>query len=90
MGYRGEDQSTVRVRHPAGNHQNGALVKELGRREEFESLVCVTAQHRQMLDQVLEAFAITPDYDLDIMKPGQTLSDITARVLQGLEGVVRK
>ena len=39
------------------------LVKELGRREEFESLVCVTAQHRQMLDQVLEAFAITPDYD---------------------------
>lgn len=66
------------------------LVKELGRREEFESLVCVTAQHRQMLDQVLEAFAITPDYDLDIMKPGQTLSDITARVLQGLEGVVQE
>ena len=66
------------------------LVKELGRREEFESLVCVTAQHRQMLDQVLEAFAITPDYDLDIMTPGQTLSDITARVLQGLEGVVQE
>ena len=66
------------------------LVKELGRREEFESLVCVTAQHRQMLDQVLEAFAITPDYDLDIMKPGQTLSDITARVLQGLEGVIQE
>ena len=66
------------------------LVKELGRREEFESLVCVTAQHRQMLDQVLEAFGITPDYDLDIMKPGQTLSDITARVLQGLEKVIQE
>ena len=66
------------------------LVKELEKREEFESLVCVTAQHRQMLDQVLEAFAITPDYDLDIMKPGQTLSDITARVLKGLEGVFQQ
>ena len=66
------------------------LVKELEAREEFESLVCVTAQHRQMLDQVLEAFSITPDYDLDIMKPGQTLSDITARVLQGLEKVIQQ
>ena len=66
------------------------LVKELAQREEFESLVCVTAQHRQMLDQVLDAFDITPDYDLDIMKPGQTLSDITARVLKGLEGVIQK
>ena len=66
------------------------LVKELKRREEFETLVCVTAQHRQMLDQVLRAFDIRPDYDLDIMKPGQTLSDITARVLQGLEGVIKK
>lgn len=64
------------------------LVKELGSREEFESIVCVTAQHRQMLDQVLTAFDIHPDYDLDIMKQGQTLSDITARVLQGLEKVI--
>lgn len=64
------------------------LVKELGSREEFESVVCVTAQHRQMLDQVLSAFEIKPDYDLDIMKQGQTLSDITARVLQGLEKVI--
>jgi len=64
------------------------LVKELGSREEFESVVCVTAQHRQMLDQVLSAFEIRPDYDLDIMKQGQTLSDITARVLQGLEKVI--
>ncbi len=64
------------------------LVKELSAREEFESVVCVTAQHRQMLDQVLSAFSICPEYDLDIMKQGQTLSDITARVLQGLEGVI--
>ncbi len=66
------------------------LVKELSRREEFESLVCVTAQHRQMLDQVLNAFAIKPDYDLDIMREGQTLSDVTARVLKGLEGVLSR
>lgn len=66
------------------------LVKELKSRPEFETLVCVTAQHRQMLDQVLDAFAITPDYDLNIMKQGQTLSDITARVLKGLEEVLQK
>ncbi len=66
------------------------LVKELKRREEIETIVCVTAQHRQMLDQVLNAFHIVPDYDLDIMKQGQTLSDITTRVLQGLEGVIKE
>lgn len=66
------------------------LVKELKSRGEFETVVCVTAQHRQMLDQVLSAFSITPDYDLDIMRPGQTLSDITARVLKGLESVITK
>lgn len=66
------------------------LVKELDRREEFESLVCVTAQHREMLDQVLGAFQIVPDYDLDIMRRGQTLSDITCRVLKGLEEVIKE
>ena len=66
------------------------LVKELERREEVESIVCVTAQHRQMLDQVLETFDIKPDYDLDIMKQGQTLSDITSRVLHGLEDVIKE
>ena len=64
------------------------LVKELESREEFDSVVCVTAQHRQMLDQVLSAFQIVPDYDLNIMRQGQTLSDITARVLKGLEEVI--
>lgn len=66
------------------------LVKELERREETESIVCVTAQHRQMLDQVLETFDITPDYDLNIMSQGQTLSDITTRALKGLEGVIKE
>lgn len=66
------------------------LVKELKKRDEIETIVCVTAQHRQMLDQVLNAFQIVPDYDLDIMKQGQTLSDITTRVLQGLENVIKE
>jgi UDP-N-acetylglucosamine 2-epimerase (non-hydrolysing) len=65
------------------------LVKELERREEINSIVCVTAQHREMLDQVLEVFDIKPDYDLNIMKPGQTLSEITSRVLSGLEYVIK-
>ena len=66
------------------------LIKELESREEIESIVCVTAQHRQMLDQVLETFEITPNYDLDIMKQGQTLGEITTRVLTGLEEIIVK
>lgn len=66
------------------------LVKELEKRKEIESIVCVTAQHREMLDQVLEAFDIKPSYDLDIMKQGQTLTDITSRVIYGLEDVIKK
>ncbi|MGN1300953.1 MAG: non-hydrolyzing UDP-N-acetylglucosamine 2-epimerase [Clostridia bacterium] len=66
------------------------LVKELKSRKEIECIVCVTAQHRQMLDQVLEVFDITPDYDLNIMKQGQTLSDITSRALTGLQEVILK
>jgi UDP-N-acetylglucosamine 2-epimerase (non-hydrolysing) len=54
----------------------------------LETIVCVTAQHRQMLDQVLAAFEITPDYDLDLMRPGQTLIALTSRVLAGLESVL--
>lgn len=56
--------------------------------DRFRSAVCVTAQHRQMLDQVLNLFGIRPDYDLDIMKPGQDLFDITCNVLRGLKGVI--
>lgn len=66
------------------------LVKELKSRKEIECIVCVTAQHRQMLDQVLNAFEITPDYDLDIMKPGQTLTGITTSALVGLENVIKE
>jgi len=66
------------------------LVLELDRREEFESLVCVTAQHREMLDSVLQCFGVKPDYDLDIMQKSQTLSDITARILAGLGEVLRE
>ena len=66
------------------------VVKELESRKEIKSIVCVTAQHREMLDQVLETFEIIPDYDLNIMKQGQTLADITTRALVGLEEVIKK
>ena len=64
------------------------LVKELKSRPEIESLCCVTAQHRQMLDSVLEVFDLKPDWDLDIMTPRQTLSDITSRCLQGMDEAI--
>lgn len=64
------------------------LVNELKKYDEIESEVCVTAQHRQMLDQVLKLFDIMPEYDLDIMKQRQTLTGITVRALEGLETVL--
>ncbi len=64
------------------------LVQELASRSEIESLCCVTAQHRQMLDSVLEVFRLKPDYDLDIMTPRQTLSTITSKCLLGMEGAI--
>ena len=66
------------------------LAIELGKNEHIISKVCVTAQHRQMLDQVLEIFKVKPDYDLDIMKTRQTLVGITTRVLEGLDGVIKE
>ena len=66
------------------------LVKELERRKKIESIVCVTAQHREMLDQVLNTFDIKPNYDLNIMKQGQTLADVTTRALIGLEEVIKE
>ena len=65
------------------------LVNELKKYEDIETIVCVTAQHRQMLDQVLEIFDITPDYDLNIMQSGQTLTGITARAIEGLETAIK-
>ncbi len=66
------------------------LVNEIKKREELEVIVCVTAQHRQMLDQVLSTFEIEPDYDLNIMKDRQTLFDITTGVLNGIREVLEK
>ena len=64
------------------------LVKELSGREEIESICCVTAQHREMLDSVLEVFGLTPDWDLDIMTPRQTLSTITSKCLTGMDEAI--
>ena len=64
------------------------LANELKSRENLKTVVCVTGQHRQMLDQVLEAFDVTPDYDLSIMKTGQTLFDITTNILNGIGSVL--
>lgn len=67
------------------------LVKEFQKHPDiFETIVCVTGQHRQMLDQVLEIFEIKPDYDLNIMKQGQDLYDVTARVLTGMRDVLKE
>ena len=66
------------------------LVNELKTRDYDETIVCVTGQHRQMLDQVLETFRVIPDYDLEIMKDGQTLFDITMRVLDGMKSILKE
>ena len=67
------------------------LVKEFQKHtDRFETIVCVTGQHREMLDQVLHLFEIKPDYDLNIMKQGQDLYDVTARVLTGLRDVYQE
>ena len=66
------------------------VVAELAARDGFRPIVAVTAQHREMLDQVLRLFDITPDYDLDIMQPGQTLTDITVKSLSGLTPLIER
>ena len=66
------------------------LVKELKTRKDLKTVVCVTGQHRQMLDQVLEAFSVVPDYDLSIMKDKQTLFDITTNILNQIKGVLEE
>lgn len=64
------------------------LIQELKKRKRFEVLVCSTGQHRSMLDSVLRAFGIKPDFDLDVMRTGQTLSSVTARILKGLDEIL--
>ena len=66
------------------------LVNEMKKRAGLQVVVCVTAQHRQMLDQVLETFGVVPDYDLNIMKDRQTLFDITTNILNGIKAVLEK
>lgn len=66
------------------------LVNELKKRKNIEAIVCVTGQHRQMLDQVLEAFSVVPDYDLSIMKDKQTLFDVTVNILEKIKAVLEK
>lgn len=66
------------------------LVKELKNRENLRTVVCVTGQHRQMLDQVLETFEVVPDYDLSIMKEKQTLFDVTVNILERIKGVLEE
>ncbi len=67
------------------------LVKEFQKYpNDFETIVCVTGQHREMLDQVLTIFDVKPDYDLNIMKQGQDLYDVTARVLTGMRDVFKE
>ena len=64
------------------------LVNELKSRKNLNTVVCVTGQHRQMLDQVLDAFSVKPDYDLSVMKDKQTLFDITTNILNGIGAVL--
>lgn len=66
------------------------LVKELKQHENVQTVVCVTGQHKQMLQQVLDAFAVVPDYDLEIMQPGQTLFDVTCMVLERIRPILEK
>jgi UDP-N-acetylglucosamine 2-epimerase (non-hydrolysing) len=66
------------------------LVNELKKRKELQTVVCVTGQHRQMLDMVLETFDVTPDYDLSIMKDKQTLFDVTTNILNRIKEVLEK
>ena len=66
------------------------LVNELKTREKIKTIVCVTGQHRQMLDQVLEAFGVIPEYNLSIMKDKQTLFDITINILNGIKNILEE
>jgi UDP-N-acetylglucosamine 2-epimerase len=68
----------------------GPVVQELRKHGALEARVCVTAQHRQMLDQVLDLFEIVPDYDLNIMRPNQSLAEVTGSVLQGVDDVLSR
>lgn len=91
---RGEKLKKVKVMTVFGTRPEGIkvapIIKEMEKRKEIESITCITAQHREMLDQVLALFEIKPDYDLNIFEKGQTLTGITTKALQGLEDIIKK
>lgn len=66
------------------------LILALDQDERFEAKLCITAQHRQMLDQALELFGLSPAFDLDVMQPGQDLTDVTAKIIAGMREVLRE
>lgn len=91
---RGVNLEKIKVMTVFGTRPEGIkmapIIKEMEKRDEIESITCITAQHREMLDQVLDLFEIKPDYDLNIFKEGQSLTEITTRALEGLEEVIKK
>ena len=88
---RSNEKNNVSIRDPSRGDQDGSAGEGVPKHpESFETIVCVTGQHREMLDQVLKLFEITPDYDLNIMRQGQDLYDVTARVLTGMRDVLRE
>lgn len=84
------EKSDAGIRHTPEAIKMCPLVNELKSRKEIETIVCVTGQHRQMLDQVLEAFDVVPDYDLSIMKDRQTLFDVTTNILNRIKEVLEE
>lgn len=86
------DGSSFRALPATGidRHQDDIGVRHHEHRESLETIVCVTGQHRQMLDQVLNTFNVVTDYDLSIMKQGQTLFDITTGILEKIKAVLEK
>lgn len=92
INYKGDKMSKIKIMTVFGTRPEAIkmapLVKAIEKDERFDSIVTVTAQHREMLDQVLETFEIVPNYDLNIMKDGQTLTDITSRVIKELDAVL--
>lgn len=84
------NENPYRIRHSSEAIKMAPLVQALADNPAIESKVCVTAQHREMLDQVLALFGIKPDFDLNIMKPGQDMTAVTAGILSGMQGVLQQ
>ena len=83
------EKSDVDFWDSSRSDQNGRACKMLRESQTLQPIICVTAQHREMLDQILSLFSIRPDYDLDLMTPGQTLAGLSARIIAGLEPILK-